>query len=250
MHTWRKARYGALLAVDNAVTFISGISNKDTSSGKTTLFNRDQTIALMKEIRDRLLRAGKMAEIEEGQDPFASSFRTTQAPTYIVANTRPPDAYLALRSHASSQVGRRMMRMPNGTHLQVLQQKPDGWWYVRVLSNGQEGWALSSDGKSQWIVIKELEYQDAAQERDGTCRGILTTNRSETTPDGTPDDGSRLIRADEITNSCLFHKDSVAGNLILQKCRMGFGCEVRARINSDSSDVAYVIKVLSARPLN
>jgi hypothetical protein len=30
---------------------------------------------------------------------------------------------------------------------------------------------------------------------------------------------------------------------------MGYPCEVRARVNSDGSDVAYVIKVYSARPV-
>ena len=50
---------------------------------------------------------------------------------YYVANTRPPDAFLALRTHPSSQFGRRIMAMPNGTVLQVLQRNNDGWWYVQ-----------------------------------------------------------------------------------------------------------------------
>ncbi len=64
---------------------------------------------------------------------------------YYVANTRPPDAFLALRTDPTS--GLRIMAMPNGTELQVLQRRDDGWWYVRVLSSGQEGWALSGQGE-------------------------------------------------------------------------------------------------------
>lgn len=71
---------------------------------------------------------------------------------YYVANTRPPDAFLALRTHPSSQFGRRIMAMPNGTVLQVLQRNNDGWWYVRVAGSTIEGWALSRQGDKVWIV--------------------------------------------------------------------------------------------------
>jgi hypothetical protein len=42
--------------------------------------------------------------------------------------------------------------MSNGTLLKVLQRQGDGWWYVRVLPSGPEGWALSRQGNSVWIV--------------------------------------------------------------------------------------------------
>jgi Family of unknown function (DUF6636)/Bacterial SH3 domain len=74
------------------------------------------------------------------------------APHYFVANTRPPDAFLALRTHPSSRIGQRITTMPNGTLLRVLQRNDDGWWYVRVVPTGQEGWALSGQGSSTWIV--------------------------------------------------------------------------------------------------
>jgi|SRR6516164_9581068 hypothetical protein len=70
---------------------------------------------------------------------------------YRVDNTRPPDAFLALRTHPSSVTGRRIMAMPNGTPLNVLQRNSNGWWYVRVLG-GPEGWALSRQGNKTWIV--------------------------------------------------------------------------------------------------
>ena len=61
---------------------------------------------------------------------------------YYVANTRPPDAYLSLRTNPTSAFGQRIMTMPNGTVLRVLRRQDDGWWYVKVVPSGQEGWAL------------------------------------------------------------------------------------------------------------
>jgi hypothetical protein len=43
------------------------------------------------------------------------------------------------------------------------------------------------------------------------CRGVLTANWTETSADFGPDDGSRLIRAVNINDSCLFDSDSSAG---------------------------------------
>jgi Bacterial SH3 domain len=62
---------------------------------------------------------------------------------YYVANTRPPDAFLSLRTNPTLAVGQRIMTMPNGTLLRVLQRQDDGWWYVKVVPSGEEGWALS-----------------------------------------------------------------------------------------------------------
>lgn len=70
---------------------------------------------------------------------------------YFVANTHPPDAYLALRTQPSSSRGQRVATMLNGTLLQVLQRQPDGWWRVRIVATGQEGWALSGQGNRVWI---------------------------------------------------------------------------------------------------
>jgi uncharacterized protein len=70
---------------------------------------------------------------------------------YYVANTQPPDDYLALRTMPSSRQGQRVATLPNGTQLQVMQQRADGWWYVKVLTTAQEGWVLSSQGNKVWI---------------------------------------------------------------------------------------------------
>jgi hypothetical protein len=87
-----------------------------------------------------------------------------------------------------------------------------------------------------------------AQDRNHVCRGILTANWTEGVADNTPDDGSRLIHTVEINNSCLFHKDTKDRKKIMAACRMGYGCEVRARVNSEDSDVNNIVKLYSARP--
>lgn len=71
---------------------------------------------------------------------------------YVVANTKGPDAFLSLRTDPSIEVGGRISKMPNGTALQVLQRRQDNWWRVKLVSSGQEGWALSGQGNSRWIV--------------------------------------------------------------------------------------------------
>lgn len=70
---------------------------------------------------------------------------------YYVANTRPPDAYLSLRTNPTSSSGQRITTMPNGTALRVLRRQDDGWWNVKIVSSGQEGWALSRMGNRTFI---------------------------------------------------------------------------------------------------
>ena len=91
---------------------------------------------------------------------LTSDISRTRSPTilnppatsqYYVANTAPPDNFLSLRTLPSSISGQRIATMANGTLLQVLQRQADGWWYVRVVSTGQQGWALSRQGNTSWI---------------------------------------------------------------------------------------------------
>lgn len=70
---------------------------------------------------------------------------------YYVANTRPPDAYLSLRTLPSASRGRRIKTMPNGTLLEVLQRRDDAWWFVREVRSGARGWVLSRQGDRVWI---------------------------------------------------------------------------------------------------
>ena len=71
---------------------------------------------------------------------------------YYVANTQPPDAYLAMRTAPSSGSGQRIEAMPNGTAVEILDKRPDGWWLVRDVGTGRQGWALSGSPTTQWIV--------------------------------------------------------------------------------------------------
>lgn len=86
------------------------------------------------------------------QPAFAQTASRHDAPYHFVANTRAPDDFLALRTHPTSRTGLRIMAMRNGALLQVLNRRPDGWWFVRVVPTGEEGWALSGQGDRQWIA--------------------------------------------------------------------------------------------------
>lgn len=85
----------------------------------------------------------RIADVRAGCKQSTAQNNSSDTSIYYVANTRPPDAYLSLRSQPTSAVGQRLMTMPNGTALRVLQRQDDGWWYVKIVSSGQEGWALS-----------------------------------------------------------------------------------------------------------
>lgn len=70
---------------------------------------------------------------------------------HFVDDTRPPDAFLALRTAPSASAGGRIMEMANGTLLEVIEQRSDGWWKVRVVESGHVGWALNRQGSRIWI---------------------------------------------------------------------------------------------------
>lgn len=71
--------------------------------------------------------------------------------TSYVANTSPPDAFLALKAYPSAN-SPRIMAMANGTKLEVLLRRADGWWYVKVSPGGEEGWAFSGSGSKAYIL--------------------------------------------------------------------------------------------------
>jgi hypothetical protein len=79
--------------------------------------------------------------------PANAQHKSNDSNFYYVA----PHLVLALRTLPTLEDGLRIAAMPNGTILQVLQQRQDRWWYVRVLPSGQEGWVLSGQGDRQWI---------------------------------------------------------------------------------------------------
>jgi hypothetical protein len=91
----------------------------------------------------------------------------------------------------------------------------------------------------------KTSQQDPRAEKTHTCVGILTVNGTLFSNDNGP---TRLIRdVNDITKSCLFERASADGNKIYKVCRMGHFCEVKARVNSDSSDVNYIVRVVSVR---
>ncbi len=85
-------------------------------------------------------------------EPLAKPQPKPQARSYsYVWDARPPDDWLALRSEPSARSGQQLERMPNGTLLEILEQRPDNWVRVRVVVSGREGWALSRQGDRVWI---------------------------------------------------------------------------------------------------
>jgi Caspase domain/Bacterial SH3 domain len=84
-------------------------------------------------------------------DPPLSPPRPPKTQYYYVWDTRPPDDWLALRSEPGGRAGRRLAQLPNGTMLEVLEQRPDNWWRVRAIGWGMEGWVLSREGSRVWV---------------------------------------------------------------------------------------------------
>jgi hypothetical protein len=110
---------------------------------------------------------------------------------------------------------------------------------------------IQGHGAFAWTKINSVRRTAAAASHDAdaaetyTCRGLLTVNWTEGVAVRGRDDGTRLIRADDINESCLFEKNSAAGKKILAVCRMGFPCNVKARVDDDASDVYVIQRVYS-----
>lgn len=101
-----------------------------------------------------------------------------------VANTMPPDAFLALKTHPSVDSSR-IMAMSNGTKLEVLLRRADGWWFVRVFPTNEEGWALSSQGNKVWILCcsdssgsQTQEQTPSVQIMDLSCDQLWSVRNS------------------------------------------------------------------------
>ena len=94
------------------------------------------------------------------------------------------------------------------------------------------------------IVFVGIIHSPAAAETK-VYRGLLTANWTEGVANFTSDDGTRLIRADDINGSCLFGLASPAGRKIMGVCEMGFACEVKAQLKNEPADVFIIDQVLS-----
>jgi hypothetical protein len=81
-------------------------------------------------------------------------------PYYYVVKTESPDDFLSLRTEPS-RGGLYIMSISNETLLEVVERRPNRWWYVRVLPFGQEGWVLSGEGNERWITCCRTFAVDA-----------------------------------------------------------------------------------------
>jgi hypothetical protein len=97
---------------------------------------------------------------------------------YYVASTCPPDAYLAMRSAPSSASGERIEAMPNGTLLEILEKRPDGWWLVENVGTGRRGWALSGSPTTRWIVCCTTAENAPSGSQTEFARGFKTPSNN------------------------------------------------------------------------
>lgn len=104
----------------------------------------------------------------------AAQQRSADTALHYVANTRPPDAFLALRSQPTAARGVRLAAMPNGTALRVLERRGDGWWRVRIETSGLEGWALAGEGSRSWIECCMTASVVSAPKADPSLVGFRT----------------------------------------------------------------------------
>ncbi len=74
---------------------------------------------------------------------------TPSNPICHVADVRPPDAWLAIRTEPSSKRGTRLAKLPSGVALEMLGQKEGNWYLVR-LQDGTVGWV--SWAVDRWIA--------------------------------------------------------------------------------------------------
>ena len=113
--------------------------------------------------------------------PLGIAAVSAEEPIHFVANTKPPDAFLALRTDPTSKQGRRIMEMPNGTQLRVLERRNDGWWHVRVVASNTDGWALSGQGGKSWISCCISAPQTATAKPHANVASLATTGSTAST---------------------------------------------------------------------
>ena len=95
---------------------------------------------------------------------------------YVVANTAPPDDFLALRTEPSAATGIRLEKMPNGTPLQVSEKRPDGWWRVQDRTTGQIGWAKSVTRTGIAWIVQQSHAPSSDREAQPTQPAPLVNN--------------------------------------------------------------------------
>jgi Bacterial SH3 domain len=135
---------------------------------------------------------------------LGSAASATTTSYYYVANTLPPDDFLALRTAPSSLSGQRIETMPNGTLLEVMEKRPDGWWLVRDVETGQRGWAVSGNRATSWILCCAPASPDSTSTTFDagfiTPSGNISCRYFEDESDQTPDPTLRCDIREHVTS--------------------------------------------------
>jgi hypothetical protein len=123
-----------------------------------------------------------------------------------------------------------------------------------ILETCHEGDSCKLKAYGTWATEFYVKRVISVEKRQQTkvCRGLVTANWTEGVANFSPDNGTRLIRADNINESCLFSVTSPAGRKIMGVCEkimgvceMGFACEVKAQLKNEEADVYIIGQVLS-----
>lgn len=77
--------------------------------------------------------------VESPSEPQAQRAEIPSLPVCYVDDVRPPDAWLALRSHPSDKTGRQLLKLFPGQRFTIQGEAPDAWYFV-ALPDGQKGW--------------------------------------------------------------------------------------------------------------
>jgi hypothetical protein len=135
----------------------------------------------------RVQNVRSSCSVASGSDDVSADAPVILSGTYhFVANTNPPGAFLALRSEPSTTTGSRLTKMPNGTLLQVLDRRNDGWWFVRIAATNQTGWALKGQSGVNWIECCKTISQSAQAAPSGETTATLPQPASPLPPHPTP----------------------------------------------------------------
>ena len=127
------------------------------------------------------------AQTLEVTDARIKEFGSSQL--HYIANTRPPDAYVSLRTQPSSTSGQRITTMPNGTTVKVLQKRADGWWQVQIVLSGKQGWALSGKDGRVWIeCCQDSSVQSANSQAPSPKEAAQPANSASVAPRTTSKD--------------------------------------------------------------
>ncbi len=145
----RQTAFEAAMAA-GTVAALDDFLAQDQSGPLGNIARRERDRLIADAARARREKAG--AEASRAPDPPPRVPPPAAAQQYhFVSGVRPPDDWLALRTEPATERGRRLKKLPNGTLLEVLSKRADGWWRIRIVDSGEVGWALSGESGKLWI---------------------------------------------------------------------------------------------------